>query len=40
MDTKVKFLKEKKCDYKAFERELKPFILLQTFYSMEEFVSS
>jgi hypothetical protein len=25
--------------YKAFEKELKSFLLLHTFYSMEEFVS-
>jgi len=32
------FLKE--IDYKAFKKELKLFLLLQTFYSVEEFVSS
>jgi hypothetical protein len=44
MGTKVcnklpKFLKEID-DYKAFKKELKLFLLLQTFYSVEEFVSS
>jgi len=44
MGTKVynnlpKFLKELD-DYKAFKKELKLFLLLQTFYSVEEFVSS
>jgi hypothetical protein len=44
MGTKVynklpKFLKETD-DYKAFKKELKLFLLLQTFYSVEEFVSS
>jgi uncharacterized protein with ATP-grasp and redox domains len=44
MGTKVhnnlpKFLKETD-DYKAFKEELKLFLLLQTFYSLEEFVSS
>jgi hypothetical protein len=44
MDTKVynnlpKFLKEID-DYKAFKKELKLFHLLQSFYSVEEFVSS
>ena len=34
-----KFLKEMD-DYKAFKKELKLFLLLQTFYSVEEFVSS
>jgi hypothetical protein len=34
-----KFLKEID-DYKAFKKELKLFLLLQTFYSVEEFVSS
>jgi hypothetical protein len=34
-----KFLKETD-DYKAFKNELKLFLLLQTFYSVEEFVSS
>jgi len=34
-----KFLKETD-DYKAFMKELKLFLLLQTFYSVEEFVSS
>jgi hypothetical protein len=33
------FLKEID-DYKAFKRELKLFLLLQTFYSVEEFVFS
>ena len=27
-------------DYKAFKKELKVFLLLHTFYSVEEFVSS
>jgi hypothetical protein len=27
-------------DYKIFKKELKLFLLLQTFYSVEEFVSS
>jgi len=27
-------------DYKAFKKDLKLFLLLQTFYSVEEFVSS
>ena len=44
MGTKVynnmpKYLKEMD-DYKAFKEELKLFLLLQTFYSVEEFVSS
>jgi hypothetical protein len=44
MGTKVynnlpKFLKETD-DYKAFKKELKVFLLLQSFYSVEEFVSS
>jgi len=44
MGTKVynnlpKFLKETD-DYKAFKKQLKRFLLLQTFYSVEEFVSS
>jgi hypothetical protein len=44
MDTKLyknlpKFLKEID-DYKAFKKELKLFLLLQTFYSVEEFVTS
>jgi len=44
MGTKVynklpKFLKEIG-DYKAFKKELKLFLLLQSFYSVEEFVSS
>ena len=44
MGTKVynnlaKFLKEID-DYKAFKKELKLFLLLQSFYSVEEFVSS
>jgi len=44
MGTKVynslpKFLKETD-DYKAFKKELKLFLLLQSFYSVEEFVSS
>jgi len=44
MDTKVynnlpKFLKEID-DYKAFKKELKLFLLLQSFYSEEESVSS
>jgi len=44
MGTKVynnlpKFLKEID-DYKAFTKELKLFLLLQSFYSVEEFVSS
>jgi len=34
-----KFLKEID-DYKAFKKELKLFLLLQTFYLVEEFVSS
>jgi hypothetical protein len=34
-----KFLK-KINDYKAFKKELKLFLLLQSFYSVEEFVSS
>jgi hypothetical protein len=34
-----KFLKEID-DYKALKKELKLFLLLQTFYSVEEFVSS
>jgi hypothetical protein len=34
-----KFLKEID-DYKAFKKELKLFLLLHTFYSVEEFVSS
>ena len=34
-----KFLKEID-DYKAFKKELKLFLLLQTFYSVEEFASS
>jgi hypothetical protein len=34
-----KFLKEID-DYKAFKKELKLFLLLQFFYSVEEFVSS
>jgi hypothetical protein len=43
MGTKVykklpKFFKEI-VDYKAFKKELKQFFLLQTFYSVEEFVS-
>jgi len=43
MGTKVynnlpKFLKEID-DYEAFKKELKLFLLLQMFYSMEEFVS-
>jgi len=43
MGTKVynnlpKFLKEID-DYKVFKKELKLFLLLQTFYSVEEFVS-
>jgi hypothetical protein len=33
------FLKETD-DYKAFKKELKLFLLLQTFYSVKEFVSS
>jgi hypothetical protein len=33
------FLKEID-DYKAFKKELKLFLLLQTFYSVEEFLSS
>jgi hypothetical protein len=33
------FLKETD-DYRAFKKELKLFLLLQTFYSVEEFVSS
>jgi hypothetical protein len=44
MGTKVynnllKFLKEMD-DYNAFKKELKLFLLLQTFHSVEEFVSS
>jgi hypothetical protein len=44
MGTKVynnlpNFLKETDV-YKAFKKELKLFLLLQTFYSMEEYVSS
>jgi hypothetical protein len=44
MGTKIynnlpKFLKETD-DYKAFKQELKLFLLLQSFYSVEEFVSS
>ena len=44
MGTKVynnlpKYLKETD-DYKAFKKGLKLFLLLQTFYSVEEFVSS
>jgi len=44
MGTKVynnlpKFVKEIK-DYKAFKKELKLFLLLQSFYSVEEFISS
>jgi len=44
MGTKVynnlpNFLKEID-DYKAFKKELKLFLLLQTYYSVEEFVSS
>jgi len=44
MGTKVynnlpKFLKEID-DYKAFKKELKLFLLLQSFYSVKEFVSS
>ena len=44
MGTKVynnlpKFLKEID-DYKAFKKELKLFLLLQSFYSLEDFVSS
>jgi hypothetical protein len=44
MDTKVynnlpKFLKEMD-DYKAFKKELKLFLLLQSFYSVEESVFS
>ena len=44
MSTKVynnltKFLKEID-DYKAFKKELKLFLLLQTFYSVEEILSS
>jgi hypothetical protein len=34
-----KFLKDIN-DYKAFKKELRLFLLLQTFYSVEEFVSS
>jgi hypothetical protein len=34
-----KFLKEID-DYKTFKKELKLFLLLQAFYSVEEFVSS
>jgi hypothetical protein len=34
-----KFLKETD-DYKAFKKELKLFLLLQTFYSVEEFLFS
>jgi hypothetical protein len=33
-------LKKKLDDYKAFKKELKLFVLLQNFYSVEEFVSS
>ena len=32
-------LKKKIYDYKAFKKKLKLFLLLQTFYSVEEFVS-
>jgi hypothetical protein len=44
MGTKVynnlpRFLKEID-DYKAFKRKLKKFLLLQSFYSVEEFVSA
>jgi hypothetical protein len=44
MGTKVynnlpKFL-QKTDDYKAFKKELKLFLLLQSFYSVEEFISS
>jgi hypothetical protein len=43
MGTKVynlpKFLKETD-DYKVFKKELQLFLLLQSFYSVEEFVSS
>ena len=44
MGTKIynnlpKFLKEID-NYKAFKKELKLFLLLQTFYSVEEFVTS
>jgi hypothetical protein len=44
MGTKVynnlpKFLKETD-DYKAFKEELKLLFLLQSFYSVEEFISS
>jgi hypothetical protein len=44
MDTKVyknlpKFLKGTD-DYKAFKKELKLFLLLHSFYSVEEFLSS
>jgi hypothetical protein len=44
MGTKVynnlpKFVNEIK-DYKTFKKELKLFLLLQSFYSVEEFVSS
>jgi len=44
MGTKVyknlpKYLKERD-DYKVFKMELKLFLFLQTFYSVEEFVSS
>jgi len=35
----LKFLKEID-DYKAFKKELKLFLLLQSFYSVKEFVSS
>jgi hypothetical protein len=34
-----KFLKEAD-NYKAFKKELKLFLLLHTFYSVEEFLSS
>jgi len=44
MGTKVynnlpRFLKERD-DYRAFKRKLKKFLLLQSFYSVEEFVSA
>jgi hypothetical protein len=34
-----KFLKEIS-DYKAFKKELKIFLLFQSFYSVEEFIST
>jgi hypothetical protein len=40
MDDYKAFKKELKLFHKAFKKELKLFLLLQTFYSVEEFVSS